>query len=151
MAARTRFPILILAIGGLALAALACAFSAAPTRRGDIDTLLVNAAEGWQDSGFEVQAGDRLIIRYLSGQWSPWPGQAYDAVGSGGDPACRCNVMEAVSHAALIGRIGENDPFLVGSRYEHVVGESGPLLLRINDADLNDNSGALEVLVEVER
>jgi len=32
-----------------------------------------------------------------------------------------------------------------------VGGESGPLLLRINDVDMTDNSGALEVLVEIER
>ena len=111
----------------------------------------VEAAEGWTDTGIVVEAGDLLTIEYVSGEWSPWPGGFYDAIGSGGDPRCRCNVMDGVSHAALIGRIEENQPFLVGMEYRHRVGESGRLYLGINDVDLYDNSGALEVEVIVVR
>jgi len=115
------------------------------------DVVRVQADEGWQPTGLHVDQGDRLTITYLAGEWSPWPGDSYDAAGSGGDPLCRCNVMEAVSHAALIGRIGGSEPFLVGREFDHVVGESGALLLGINDVDLYDNSGDLEVLVEIDR
>jgi hypothetical protein len=59
--------------------------------------------------------------------------------------------MDGVSHAALIGRIEENQPFLVGMEYRHRVGESGRLYLGINDVDLYDNSGALEVEIIVVR
>lgn len=111
----------------------------------------VEASEGWQNTHIAVRPGDRLDISYLSGEWSPWPGGSYDALGSGGDPRCRCNVMMAVSHAALIGRVGENAPFLIGNRYQDVVGEGGELFLGINDVDLHDNSGSLRVLVVVER
>jgi hypothetical protein len=111
----------------------------------------VEAGQGWQNTHITLRPGDRLDITYLSGEWSPWPGGSYDAIGSGGDPRCRCNVMMAVSHAALIGRIGESQPFLVGKRYQHVVGEAGELFLGINDVDLYDNSGYLRVLVVVDR
>jgi len=111
----------------------------------------VQASEGWQSTGITVRAGDRLRIRHIEGEWSPWLGGSYDAAGSGGDPLCRCNVMEAVSHAALIGRIGDANPFLVGREYDHTVSESGTLFLRINDTDLADNSGELEVLVRLTR
>jgi hypothetical protein len=111
----------------------------------------VEADKGWNDTGIIVGAGDLLMIEYVSGEWSPWPGGAYDAIGSGGDPRCRCNVMEAVSHAALIGRIEQSQPFLVGMRYRHHVGESGKLYLGINDVDVYDNSGALQIEVTVIR
>ena len=111
----------------------------------------VEAAQDWTDTGIVVGSGDLLSIHYLSGEWSPWPGGSYDAIGSGGDPRCRCNVMDGVSHAALIGKIGDTPPFLVGEAYRHSVGESGTLYLGINDVDVYDNSGYLEVEVQVIR
>jgi len=111
----------------------------------------VEAAQDWTDTGIDIGPGDLLSIHYISGKWSPWPGGSYDAIGSGGDPRCRCNVMDGVSHAALIGKIGDNPPFLVGEEYRHVVGEAGKLYLGINDVDVYDNSGYLEVEVQVIR
>jgi hypothetical protein len=110
----------------------------------------VAAEEGWVDTRITISEGDLLTVTYLSGKWSPWPGGAYDAIGSGGDPRCRCNIMDGVSHAALIGRIGTNDPFLVGAQYHHKVGEKGVLFLGINDVDLYDNSDFLHIRVEVD-
>ena len=121
------------------------------TRSGqDVEVVEVEARRGWQDSGVRAAAGDVLTITHVAGEWSPWPGESFDALGSGGDPRCRCNVMQGVSHAALLGRIGDSSPFLVGGEYHRRVGESGPLELRINDVDLNDNSGVLKVLIEVD-
>lgn len=114
-------------------------------------TVRAAAQEAWTDTGIEVAAGDRLEIEYVDGLWSPWPGGSYDAVWSGGDPRCDCNVLMGVSHAALIGRVGGGAPFLVGSRWESRAGESGRLFLGINDTRLGDNSGWLEVRVTVGR
>ena len=58
--------------------------------------------------------------------------------------------MDGISHAALIGKIGDNEPFFVGDQYFHRVGESGELFLGINDVDLYDNSGSLRVRVEID-
>ena len=133
----------------LLLATLACSVSFNLEDVPDTKSVTVEAQEGWTDTHIAVEAGDRLTITYISGEWSPWPGGEYDAIGSGGDPHCRCNVVMGVSHAALIGRIGDNQPFLVGQVYQHTIGESGTLYLGINDVDINDNSGSLRVLVEV--
>jgi hypothetical protein len=57
--------------------------------------------------------------------------------------------MDGVSHTALIGRIDDHEPFLVGERYRHSIGESGVLYLGINHVDIYDNSGHLRVKVEV--
>lgn len=111
----------------------------------------VEARSGWQDTGIEVRVGDEVRVQYLSGTWSPWTGGWYDALGCGGDPKCACNVLMGASHAALLGRVGKSAPFLVGVDYRWVAGESGTLYLGINDTRLEDNSGALRVLVEIKR
>lgn len=111
-------------------------------------TVRVKAASGWTDTRIALRAGDRFRIRYESGQWSPWPGGSYDAMGSGGDPRCACNVMLGVSHAALIGRIGDGPAFFVGGGLLAVAVEPGHLYLGINDTRLGDNSGWLDVRVE---
>ncbi len=128
---------------------LACSFSFDLDGPLEAEIIDVEARNGWNNTHVEVEAGDLLTITYVFGRWSPWSGEVFDAIGSGGDPRCRCNVIDGVSHAALIGRIGDNEPFLVGERYHHSIGESGILYLGINDVDLNDNSGYLQVKVEV--
>lgn len=128
---------------------LACSISYDLGGSRDAEIIQVEAMEGWNNTHIKVETGDLLTITYVSGRWSPWPGEAFDSIGSGGDPRCRCNVMEGVSHAALIGRIGDYEPFLVGERYHHSIGESGILYLGINDVDLYDNSGYLQVKVEI--
>ena len=133
----------------LFLMTLACSISFDLGSSLDSEIFRVEAREGWTNTHIKVEAGDFLRITYLSGKWSPWPGEEFDAIGFGGDPRCRCNVIQGVSHAALIGRIGDQDPFLVGERYQHAVGESGILYIGINDVDVYDNSGLLKVKVEV--
>ncbi|MCJ7568123.1 MAG: hypothetical protein MUO58_11350 [Anaerolineales bacterium] len=142
---------IVLPLVALIILSISCSFTFDLDRPGNNEIVTVEAAEGWTDTEIIVGAGDLLSIEYISGIWSPWPGGAYDAIGSGGDPKCRCNVMDAVSHAALIGRIGDNQPFLVGENFRHKVGETGQLFLGINDVDLYDNSGFLEVEVTVIR
>ena len=142
--------VFISSISALILMTLACSFSIDLGGSLDAEIIDVEASEGWNNTHIEVEEGDLLTITYVSGKWSPWPGDKYDAIGSGGDPRCRCNVMEGVSHAALIGRIGDHEPFLVGERYHHSIGESGILYLGINDVDLYDNSGRLQVRVEID-
>ncbi|MCJ7677027.1 MAG: hypothetical protein MUO35_04840 [Anaerolineales bacterium] len=111
--------------------------------------LEIEAQRGWTDTGMDLQPGDEVIIAYISGEWSPWAGGYYDALGSGGDPRCDCNVLAGVSHAALIGRVGDADPFLVGARFDQTVGQGGRLWLGINDTRLDDNGGALIVRIEL--
>ncbi len=111
----------------------------------------VEASRPWTETGISLESGDFLTVHYLAGEWSPWPGGLYGPLGAGGDPDCRCNVVRGVSHAALIGKIDDNPPFLVGRDFGRVLGESGMLYLGINDVDVDDNAGKLEVEVLVVR
>jgi hypothetical protein len=135
----------------LIIFSIACSLTIDLSRPSNYEVVTLEAAQGWTETEIFVGAGDLLAINYLSGMWSPWPGEAFNANGSGGDPNCRCNVMDAVSHAALIGRIGDHPPFLVGESFQRRVGETGQLVLGINDVDLYDNSGSIEVEVTVMR
>ena len=141
---------ILLALSTIVISTLACSILFGDSERYQSEVLEVAADERWNDTGIYISDGDELTIRYTSGKWSPWPGGQYDAIGSGGDPRCRCNVMDGVSHAALIGKIGDNEPFFIGDQYFHRVGESGELFLGINDVDLYDNSGSLRVRLEID-
>ena len=138
------FPILL-----LFLMTLACSFSVDLGDRFDTEIFYVEASEVWTNTHINVEAGDLLTITYLSGRWSPGLGEEVDSIGYGGDPRSLNNVIKGVSHAALIGRIGDHEPFFIGERYHHYMGESGILYLGINDSDLDNNSGHLQVKVEV--
>ncbi len=111
-------------------------------------TVRVPADQAWTDTQIDLAAGDQLEIEFQGGMWSPWPGGNYDAIGSGGDPLCDCNRLMGVSHAALIARLGDSEPFLVGNHWAQAVGEGGRLFLGINDTRLDDNAGWLEVWIE---
>lgn len=138
-------------LAALYISSVACSFSFDFGSADEGQVVKVQAADVWQNTGILIKQGDLLKITYISGKWSPWPGGLYDGIGSGGDPRCRCNVLPAASHAALLGRIGDHAPFLVGNSYRHTIGEDGFLHLGINDVDLDDNSGYLVVLVEIDR
>jgi len=140
---------IILLLAGLSLVSLACvvSYDLRSDRRATI--VKVYADRAWTDTGIHIQSGDFLTIEYLAGRWSPWPGDSYDAIGSGGDPFCRCNALNGVSHAALLGRIGDGETYFIGNQFHHRMGEGGRLYLGINDVDLQDNSGSLQVEITV--
>lgn len=133
----------------LLIFSLACSFSVDLGPSSHSEVITVNADQVWTNTGIKIKAGDILAINYISGRWSPGPNQDVDAIGYGGDPRSINNVIMGVSHAALIGRIGDHDPFFVGDHYYHTVGESGVLFLGINDTDLGNNSGSLQIEVEI--
>ena len=107
----------------------------------------VTATDDWQDTGVQVQKGQTLEIEYLSGVWHSWPGAYCSA---GGYPDTRfncCSVDFAI--CGLIGYLGSQSPFGVGSHKSFVVPVDGRLSLRMNDSDRRDNSGSIQVRIRV--
>lgn len=102
---------------------------------------------GWQDTGVSVRLGDTLAVRYVSGEWCPWPEGCADGLGVEGDPGCDCNLLLGASHGALIGRVGDARPFLVGNDFLRRMGETGSLFLMINDRNRLDNTGQIVVQI----
>ena len=50
---------------------------------------------------------------------------------------------------ALIGRVGNGDPFGIGGQESVPMPDSGELFLGVNDANFGDNSGEFRVIVGV--
>jgi len=104
----------------------------------------------WVDSGLELAAGELVGIS-ASGSINTWDGRS----GSNSDPdgqykkTCgdvKCPLRGA-DYGALIGRIGEGESFLVGTKTEFNVTETGTLFLTVNDWGCDDNSGVYTVLI----
>jgi hypothetical protein len=123
-------------------------------------TVHVDATQPWTDTGLSVNQGDRVSFQ-ASGQIQVNSRQVATPDGSsvtasnrsrqgnrgdgsrdGGYPIANAPV------GALVGRIGNSEPFGIGTQTQPLVmPESGHLMLGVNDNDLSDNSGSFAVIV----
>lgn len=115
-------------------------------------SIMVPANVAWTDTGIPVTRNAR--IRFTAGgDIILGPNMSS---GIGGSPAvtvagARYPVRGAFA-GALIGRIGNGDPFLIGANQEPIqVRGTGRLFLGVNDDVLVDNSGAYHVTVTMTR
>jgi len=117
-------------------------------------TVTVSSTQGWQDMNYYVTAGDTVTLQYQSGTWTETNGVVAptDADGLPANPPgylyCHCGEpLAGVSTQALIGKVGDGAPFLVGDQKTFTATSSGDIFLRMNDRDvaLGDNAGALTV------
>ena len=121
---------------------------------------VINAGSGWQTIGYVNHP--RSIHFSASGSWTVDHRRDKELGGRVGPAGygrnadekigfqSRCKVMKSVPYGTLIGQIGNGPVFAVGAAALHGASEdSGPLKLRINDADacLGDNAGAVKVSV----
>ncbi|MER6216434.1 hypothetical protein ABT213_20565 [Streptomyces sp. NPDC001674] len=113
----------------------------------------VSARQDWQASGVHVDPGDDVEISAV-GEWYPF-GNGYRV---GPDGCTDRNVCSqelnqsanicCMAHAGLIGKIGDGAPFKVGARLAlRNVLTRGELYLRINDKNLSDNDGGINVTI----
>ncbi len=109
-----------------------------------------NTSNGWTNSGWVVKKGQRIRIVADDGTVSLGRGQRSTAAGLGTfeDPQ---KLLKNVPTGALIAVIGDdnNDFIYVGSEREIVATRDGALFLGINEGNLNDNSGAFNVKIEI--
>jgi hypothetical protein len=97
-----------------------------------------------------VKKGQRIRITG-SGEISLGKGNKTSAGGSY-DLEDEAKLLKAVPTGALIAVIGDdnNDFIYIGTSREFVAERDGALFLGVNEGNLNDNSGAFEVKVEIE-
>lgn len=103
----------------------------------------VSSTKGWQNSGIVLQKGQKVIIR-ASGLWNK--GFAPDCgpdgyIGSAGE--VRYNSQYGAM--SLLGKIGNEKEFLIGSYLSMEAGSTGELSFRSNCADIGfwDNAGGV--------
>ena len=114
----------------------------------------VSAQNPWQSTDIYARKGQVVSIRYMEGTWGVLGGArgAEKQTGAEGFEGEYRSVGLPLTNApvgALVGRVGDGEPFLVGDEIRFRAGDSGALRLMINDQSLEDNFGALRVEVRV--
>ena len=116
----------------------------------NVRVLADNTANGWTNSGFVVKKGQRIRIT-ATGSVSLGKGQSATPSGLPDleDPE---RLLKGVPTGALLAVIGDdnNDFIYIGSSREFTAGRDGALYLGVNEGNLNDNSGAYSVKVEID-
>ncbi|MCX4405644.1 serine/threonine-protein kinase [Streptomyces sp. NBC_00268] len=125
---------------------------------------VVQSANSWQPvAGVSVQRGDKVTVRFVTGQWTAdyrnWPlagPSGYDAATDNAmSGAKNCKVKSTAPFAALLARlVGGNDfpVHSVGQRLTFQAAGKGTLQLGMNDTAgscSEDNRGSLTVRVSV--
>jgi hypothetical protein len=107
----------------------------------------VQAATAWNDTGVDVRSG-ALVYFEATGRlrWGP---DRQD--GPGGEGGNRYNANRPIPGrpgGALIGRIGDSDPFYIGDNKGPIrTRAEGRLSLGVNDDYLQDNTGSWRVTI----
>lgn len=111
---------------------------------GGAGTITVPATQQWVATGLTVRRGERVTfnsqgeIQFASGERASVSGSMNQRRVSGAP-------LPGELAGALIGRIGNGQPFAIGNQTAIPMPESGPLYLGINDDNLGDNSGQFSV------
>jgi hypothetical protein len=116
----------------------------------NVKVLADNTSNGWTNSGWVVKKGQRIRISGTgrislgSNRYSTPEG-----VSSLSDPS---KLKKDEATGGLIVVIGDdnNDFIFIGSSREFIAQRDGVLFLGINEGNLNDNSGAFDVNVEID-
>ena len=107
----------------------------------------VQAATPWNDTGIDVRSGMSVYFE-VTGRLR-WGKDRQD--GPGGEGGNHYNANRPIPGrpgGALVGRIGNSDPFLIGNDRGPIrMRESGRLSLGVNDDYLEDNSGSWRVTI----
>lgn len=102
----------------------------------------------WTATGVSCETGDTLTIT-AEGLINHAPPADATAPPDGLAEFREFNIPELpdAPHAALIGRLDQQEPFLVGSSAVYTCPENGSLTLGINDAGTGNNSGAFTATI----
>jgi Ca2+-binding EF-hand superfamily protein len=114
--------------------------------------IVVDAARGWVDTGIVVQRGDRLSIDAngtvtLSNNGSDFA----EPSGSRSGRRAESAPLRNEPAGALIARIDDGTPILIGNRRTFVAADAGRLYLSVNDDFMADNTGEYRATVTVGR
>jgi hypothetical protein len=119
-----------------------------PSQRGVRERQVnVSAREAWTDAGIEVRGGQQISFR-ADGEVRWGPSRRDGAGGERNSPRNTGRPLPDRPAAALIGRVGNGDPFFIGDDQSPLrMRGSGRLYLGINDDVFADNTGSLRVVV----
>jgi hypothetical protein len=106
----------------------------------------VSSQQQWLPTGLMVNRGEIFIVRAtgqitVGGDGNPTASPAGTGKTDGANP------LPNLSTGALIGRIGDGQPFAIGTQTRIPASANGQLFLGVNDSHLEDNRGNFQVEV----
>lgn len=113
----------------------------------DTRALTIDARESWATTLITVRSGDRLHFS-ATGEISVSENRSADVASPDGHRESRMDQGTPLPTApigALIGRVGNGRPFLIGSNADVTMPASGMLFVGVNDGHLADNQGSFRV------
>jgi len=115
----------------------------------NIKVLADNTANGWTNSGWVVKKGQKIRISG-KGQINLGNGRFASSAGISSLPD-KDKLLQTEATGGLIAVIGDdnNEFIFVGGSREFVASRDGALFLGINEGNLDDNSGVLDVTIEI--
>ena len=111
-------------------------------------TVTVAGNQMWTPTGFVVRRGE--AIRFNANGEVMWTPEAADRATPNGAMSRRMSGRPPVGNApggALVGRVGNGEPFLIGNRGTVRMPANGELFLGINDDVVTDNTGNFTVTI----
>jgi hypothetical protein len=121
-----------------------------------IPTFVVQSTKVWPSTGYQIRAGEKIVVMWISGQWSANPawGILVNGLGNPQFPQAPTGyALPGAPEGALVGRVG-SQAFLIGNRGVVPQNLSGTLYLAINDdvngiygAGYTDNIGSVKVMI----
>lgn len=115
----------------------------------DLKVLADNTSNGWTNSGWVVRKGQKIRISG-TGRVSLGNGRFSTPTGISSLPDNE-KLLKTQPTGGLIAVIGDdnNDFIFIGDSYEFIAARDGALFLGVNEGNLDDNSGAFDVKVEI--
>lgn len=115
-----------------------------------VKVLADNTSNGWSNSGWVVKKGQKIKIT-ANGRVSLGNGRYASPTGISSLPDAE-KLMKTQPTGSLIAVIGDdnNDFIYVGQTVEFTATRDGALFLGVNEGNLNDNTGAFDVKVEID-
>jgi len=108
--------------------------------------ITVSGRNPWTPTGVNVRRGEPLTIN-ASGEVRIAGPSGLAASPAGSSETFPSNPMPGVPTGALIGRVGNGQPFLIGNQSRISAPAAGELFLGINDSNHADNEGSFQVQV----
>jgi len=113
------------------------------------NTITVSGQQAWTPTGITVRKGQTLTFNTTGEvQLSADGNDKASAAGSTSGRYAQRAAMPRALAGALIGKIGNGQPFGIGNQTSIVAPASGQLFLGVNDDSFGDNQGSFQVTVK---
>jgi hypothetical protein len=111
------------------------------------DGIMVPARQRWTPTGLTVRRGESLTVS-ATGEIKFGGGADHKASAAGSNERAPDNPIPNATTGTLIGRIGNGQPFAIGSQMNLQAPAAGQLFLGVNDTNLDDNDGSYQVRIQ---